>query len=375
MKISFTDIDVSSDGWLRCNVTRETSQEFYIQLPYSFKPAPDLIAATYAILCGRVFDEVTIDLPLGRLQVDTLETALRAKVHHRPGRDIRRRQGTENGLNFSGGFDSLAAKNILNNPHLISLDFGGALIREREFFERFNPYIFPTNLTKLKLHSYSWQFMGLGAILLRDELQLGSYSFGSIMAGALPRLLSKPLNQGTSGIPIANAFGMTRRNPVAGISEIAAIKIAVMNHPELLVDALMSVAAPQEGKFQRKYQMLEAVSSYVGLPLKMPEVPDRNANTVWGASFAADLSSLFVIQELGVDYVEPSYAKGIPDRVIRSLEDIDLSFMHKFNPQAYEGLDLHVLAGLQSRMIEHGITPFCRKDWEEAAKVVRLLRD
>lgn len=375
MKISFTDIDVSSDGWLRCNVTRETTEEFYIQLPYSYTPAPDVIATSYAMLCGREFDEVTIDLPLGPQQVKTFEESLRAKINHTPGRDVRRRQGVGNGLNFSGGFDSLAAMSILDDPHLISLDFGGSLAREREFFERFDPYIFSTNLIKLRLHRYSWQFMGLGSILLRDELQLGSYSFGSIMAGALPRLLTRSLNQGTSGIPVANALGMKRTNPVAGISEIAAIRIVAMNHPNLLMDALMSVAAPHEGKFQRKYQMLEAVISHLGLPMKMPMVPDRIANVVWGSSFAADLASLFVIQELGAEYIAPTFENGIPENVIEGMKNIDLSFMQRFNPQAYEGVDLHVLADLQSRMVKHGITPFWRKDWEEATKVVRLLRD
>lgn len=373
-RISFTDIDVSADGWIRCNVTRETTEQFRIQLPYSFAPSADLIAAAYASLCGQVFDEVQIDLPLGKNQVANFEALLKAKIIHKPGLDIRHRPGTERGLNFSGGFDSLAAKEILSEAHLISLDFGGNFSREKDFFQRFNPLTFRTNMTALKLNTYAWQFMGIGSILLRDELQLGSYSFGSILAGSLPRIFSHPLDQSTGGIPVANALAMKIENPVAGVTEIGALHVVARNNPELLIDALKSVALPNEDKFQRKYQMVEAVSKVLGLPTKMPEIPNRRSNIEWGASFATDLSSLYVAKTLGNDYMVSSYNGGVPENVLAELADIDLSFMLKFNPQAYAGVNPPVLAEWYSSLTKNGITPYDRKDWFEAAKVMKLLR-
>lgn len=374
MKIAFTDIDVSADGWIRCNVTRETTEQFRIQLPYSFVPSPDLIAAAYAALCGQQFDEVQIDLPLGRHQVKTLEAALKAKIIHKPGLDTRHKPGKERGLNFSGGFDSLAAKEILGDSHLISIDFGGAFTRECDFFQWFSPLTFRTNMTALKLNTYSWQFMGFGAILLRDELQLGSYSFGSILAGSLPRLFSDPLDQNMGGMAVANALGMKLENPVAGVTEIGALHVVAKNHPELLIDALKSVALPNEDKFQRKYQMVEAISKELGLPTRMPKIPDRSTSIKWGASFATDLSSLYVAKALGAEYINSSYIGGVPDRVIEGLAHIDLSFMLRVNPHAYSGVDPAVLGNWYSTLALNGITPYHRKDWFEAAKVMKLLR-
>lgn len=372
--ISFTDIDVSGDGWIRCNVTRESVQEFRIELPYSFNPSPDLIAASYASLCGREFDEVRIDLPLGANQSKLLSERLQAKVVCQPGVDRRRRPGTENALNFSGGFDSLAAMDLLSNPLLVSLDFGGQFMRERDFFSRFTPLTFRTNMTVLRLNSYSWEFMGVGSILLRDELQLGAYSFGSIMASSLPRVFSKPLDQSMGGIRVANDLGMRLQNPVAGLTEIASLLLVARNHPALLPDALRSVANRNEDKFQRKHQMLQAVRSVLGLPIQLPEPRQKVASLTWGQSFATDLSSLYVMKTLGIDHVSESYKGGVPERVAAALPGIDLAFMTRVNPHAYEGVDSLVLGDWYSRMAQNQILPYQREDWFDAAKVMKLLR-
>lgn len=373
-RISFRDIDVSQDGWIRCNVIREDTQEFRIQLPYSFVPSTDLIAAAYASVCGTQFEEVEIDLPIGPGQAAILETALQTKMIHRPGLDIRHRPGSQQGLNFSGGFDSLAAKEILNDAHLISLDFGGRFSRERHFFQRFAPMTFETNLVDLKLNTYTWQFMGIGAVLLRDELQLRTYSFGAIQAGSLPRLFSRTLDQSTAGLPAANALGMSNANPVSGITEIGALQIVMRNHPRLLTAALKSVALPGEDKYQRKYQMVEAVSANMGLPVRLPKRPVQSRNPQWGTSFATDLSSLFVIKTLGADYISSSYQDGIPDQVLEKLDGINLTFMERLNPHAYNGISHNVLARWYERMVQNGVLPYERQDWFDAANVMKLLR-
>ncbi len=78
--IAFTDVDVSNDGVITCAVHRDgEAQELWFRLPYAFTPAPDLIAAVCAGLCGEVFDEVQIDLPIGpRLSAAMEEMTARA---------------------------------------------------------------------------------------------------------------------------------------------------------------------------------------------------------------------------------------------------------------------------------------------------------
>src|SRR5699024_6541660 len=109
-------------------------------------------------------------------------------------------------LNFSGGFDSMAALALEPNAHLVSLDFGGRFSRERQFFEKFQPNIIETNLVDLKLNRYSWTFMGIGALLFRDELNISSYAFGSIMAGSATQLVNHPIDQQKQGLPPAQYF-------------------------------------------------------------------------------------------------------------------------------------------------------------------------
>lgn len=373
-RIAFKDIDVSSDGVLRCAVTRETTEDFWVELPYSFEPSVDLIAAAFASLCGTAFEVIEIDLPVGPLLAQQIELATQSKLIHQSGTDIRRLRGSSQALNFSGGFDSLAARIMMPNAHLVSLDFGGRFSRERRFFERFDPLIFSTNLVDLKLNRYAWTFMGLGTTLLRDELDLRSYSFGSIQAGSLPRLFSRPLDQSTMGLTIANSLGMVNENSVAGISEIGAIQVVARRQPGILLDALTSVALPDEDKFQRKHQMLETVSNDLALPLQLPDRTSPKTKPTWGESFARDLASIFVAKRQGPDGVANSYAQGLPSYVVERLEVVNVTFMERFNPHAYRGVKPDILAGWYAHLIMNEVIPYERQDWFDAANVMKLLR-
>lgn len=372
-RIQFSNFDISADGWIRCNVTRKQREELAIRLPYSFVPAPDLIACVAASLCGTAFDHIEIDLPIGDGLATIIRMSTRATLKHLPGTDTHRRPGTAKALNFSGGFDSLAARELMPDAHLVSLDFGGRFSRERNFFSRFNPLTFETNLVDLGLNKYSWQFMGIGAILLRDELAIGTQAFGSIMAGSLPRLLAGPLDQQKAAIPAASALGITAANPVAGITETASLSLVAATNPSILPDALASVAAPGEDKYRRKYMMLEAVCSRLGQSVQLPVPPPPRRAVEWGASFATDISSLHVAQILGTEPISASYAGGMPPSVTEVVETLDLRFMDRVNPHAYAGVPSVCLAPWYSRLAEAGIFPFQRADWEAADVAVKVV--
>lgn len=373
--ISFTKIDVSADGWLRCDVTRETTEELHIQLPYSFTPEPDLIARAFTTLCGTKFEKVHFDLPLGPDTSRQLGKILQADLSHAHGQDRRRRPGTDTALNFSGGFDSLAARSFLPKAHLVSLDFGGRFEREERFFRTFNPLAIKTNLTDLGLNRNSWQFMGIGSILLRDELNLANYSFGSIMAGSLPLLTNQPLDQSTGGMLVANELQMQVRNPVAGLSEISSLMMAVNTFPALLPRSLASVALPQEDKYRRKHLMLEAVGRRQGFAYQIDQEPLGAPRMKWGQSFATDLASLYVMKILGAEKVVSSYAGETPDSVIDFVEKSSFNFMERVNPHAYKGVDRATSGRWYQVMLENGIEPYYREDWIDAAAASDLLQN
>lgn len=93
--IAFTAVDVSDEGVITCAVHRHgEAQELWFRLPYAFTPAPDLLAAVFAGLCGAVFDEVQIDLPIGPRLSAAIEEMTRARVEHASGTDRSREPGS-----------------------------------------------------------------------------------------------------------------------------------------------------------------------------------------------------------------------------------------------------------------------------------------
>lgn len=370
--ISFTEFDLSQAGHVSCTVTRDgVEDELWFDLPFAGTVAPDLLAAGLATLCGTVFDRVEMDLPLGPDTADVLRGATRSDFAHRPGRDIVRRPGRRHALNFSGGFDSLAARATLPEVELISLDFGGRFARERPLFERFSPHIIKTNLVDLKLNRNGWWFMGIGSVLMRDQLDLGVQSFGLILGGSLPRLVKAPLRQSSQVFPPAPFLRTV--NPISGITEVGAMMIAARTHPDILTEILASVAHPGDLKHHRKSLMLEAVASRSGLSLEAPVEHLPTHLPTWGAQFADDLSSIYVAKVLGADRVVNAYAGGIPEGALKLIERTDVEFFERFNPHALAGAALHEDAALASRLISAGLVPYGRSDWHSAVLAVQAI--
>lgn len=372
--IAFTEVDVSDEGEIRCRVHRgDRADELRFRLPHAFAPAPDLVASAFATLCGTGFDRVRIDLPLGPRTRGRLEEALATPLDSGDGTDVDREPGRRHILNFSGGFDSLAARAVLPEADLVSLDFGGRFARERPLFELFRPHIVETNLVDLGLNRNHWSFMGVGAILLRDELDLGTYSFGSVQAGSLPKLFTGPVDQHRTRM--AAAPDMRIMNPVSGLCEIGAMMIAVLSEPELPVRVLESVAHPGETKHHRKHLMLRAVAARLGLDLTLPPSTPPRALARWGANFADDLSALYCLSVLGPEAVAGAYDGGIPETVVERITRTDLSFMERFNPHAHAGLPLETRADLHARLIRLGVLPYERTDWLSAATAMKAIRN
>lgn len=347
--------------------------DFHIRLPYSFEPAPDLIAATFVSIVGRAFEQIHLDIPIGAEQHKQLERWTESRIVARPGEDLRRKRGRNTALNFSGGFDSMAARILMPDAELISLDFGGRFARERVFFEKFQPHIIETNLVDIGLNRYSWTFMSIGSLLMRDELDISTYSFGSIMASSAQTLVHSSINQRKTGVFAADYLGMQVANPVAGLSEIASMRIVALEHPHLLKDILESVALPREEKFLRKHQMLTAVAHDLRRDIAPPQdMPKRPKGMQWGYSAATDLSSLYTMAALGVGRVLPSYPDGIPDNFVEYARSHDMSFMNKINPHAYTGAPSELVASWYYRLINLGIQPFSKEDWTDMADVMRL---
>lgn len=375
-RIAFTDVDVSNEGVVACAVHRDgEAQELWFRLPYAFTPAPDLLAAVFAGLCGAVFDEVQIDLPIGPRLSAAIEEMTGARVEHAPGTDRSREPGTAQALNFSGGFDSLAARLIMPEAHLVSLDFGGRFARERPVYSRFPTHIVETNLVDLGLNLHGTEaFMSSAGILLRDELDLAVLGSGDIQASSLPAAFTGPVPQRTT--PVAEVLGLGPASPVAGVSEAGTMLVCARRRPELLLDVLASVAHRGEVKYHRKRLLLEAVAQRAGLDLALPDLPVLGQPRRWGAVFADDLAALYVLRVLGPEAASLLYnEEGIPGPVLERIPATSLAFMERFNPQAYAGLPPELLGEWYARLLRLGVPPYERQDWFDAATAMKAVRN
>ncbi|WP_186312227.1 hypothetical protein, partial [Staphylococcus epidermidis] len=99
---------------------------------------------------------------------------------------------------------------------LVSLDFGGGFAREREFYQQFKPASIATNFRAEGFAENSWSFMGIGTILLRDYLDLGTLSFGAILE-ASPWNFQRDLIFGGGPQPWFKAAGLNQVNPALGL--------------------------------------------------------------------------------------------------------------------------------------------------------------
>ena len=133
-----------------------------------------------------MFDEISIDLPLSKNAKLNIENFTKATITAPLQKDAvinKQHQNCSNTiLNFSGGFDSLAALYLIpGNVNLVSVDFGGTFSRERNFFAKFCPYTLKTNFRQVQLDKNSWTFMGAGALLYAEYLKAEYNVFGTIL--------------------------------------------------------------------------------------------------------------------------------------------------------------------------------------------------
>ena len=375
LRIEFLHIESDSSGLLRCYVVREgNARELTIQLPNRVQPAPDLIALALSTLAGRHFKEIRIDVPLSTNDIALIESFTNATVEAPHAERLIRDFGSSHVLSFSGGLDSLAALALVPiSARLISVDFGGRFARERPFFSQFEPYIVETNLVQLGLNRNHWSFMLVGVILLRDELDIGTYSFGAILGQNLRSVLSGVYNQRSTTLPLLQHVGVSQMNPVAGLTEVGTALLAARTRPGAIKASVASLAKPGEEKAFRKATLIEAISERHNLHFPPPPTPPVRPWFSWGDYPATDLSSLYVLKVLGRDRLDHSYVGGIPDYVIDAVPGLDLEFYERVNPDAYQGLTVREIGNLCGRMSRYGIGVWRQRDWQEAHQVQQLI--
>ena len=343
-------------------------------MPEEYELNPDLTAVALTTLFGSAYDEIHFNMTLAETTHRTVSRLCGAATSG-PTSDstpVMNPIRESVALNFSGGFDSLAARALLPvDIKLISLDFGGAFSRERDFFSRFHPTVIPTNLRSLGYAKNSWSFMGIGPILLRDHLGIGTYSFGSILEATAYNFIDRQPFANTPN-PWFAAAGLRQLHPALGLTEVGTAMLLIGRHPESIGDSLTSLAAADSEKAHRKSMMVHLAGRLHGLNFPIAGPTRGTAYQAFGSSFTTDFLVFYVLNRLGPSFAE-RLVSDIPAEVVSLSRELSLTFFERMNTNFYNSTPTQARALLAERCFESGIGLYDENDWHEFAQVRKLL--
>lgn len=353
----------------------ERSDRLWIDLPRRIVPRNDLVGLACSTLAGGAFDRVEIDLPLservaGAIRAFTGSAVTAREESHdqealRVASDARRSASDTIMVSFSGGFDSLALEAVLprEDTRLVSLDWGGKFARERVMFERFGSDVVSTNIVELGYNRYSNAMMGIGAILLCDDLSARYHAFGSILDSVLD-YWRRGWEEIRHDKPF-DAIGLVNTGFAAGLTEVGTAMLVRHYHPEELPHSLVSLAGVGTEKLYRKYLLsLIALDRVPGPSIELAPVEPPTRPPWFGKAYLVDILSLYMGKHLGWETVD-RFVTHVPDEAKRLSDALDLDFMERVNTKFLHTVPDRFLDHYLDRLSDAGISPYTAQDLDE----------
>ncbi|MEV8144214.1 hypothetical protein [Specibacter sp. NPDC078709] len=349
------------------------SRDIRFTLPERFVPSSDLIALSLCTLIGQKYSEIELDLAITDRTRRYISAITNSEIKSgRAALPDSAPPGRTTALNFSGGFDSLAALALMpENRKLVSLDFGGSFERESKFFNSFDTTVVRTNFRNLGFASNHWTFMGIGTILLRDYLEIETYSFGSILEASpwnfkQSHFTNKPQ-------PVFAAADMAQFNPVLGLTEVGTVMVIAKHLPELFAKSLSSLAAPKSEKLNRKIILLNIVQELFSDDFGISVQQDTTeAHFEFGKSLASDFLSLYICKRKGKKKAEELVSK-IPHDIDSFLKGRTLDFFEKINPIFTAAWSFDQKQQVYSKLLAARVEIYNELDWCEYRDTIAYL--
>lgn len=338
---------------------------------------PDAIAIALSTLCGRSYSTITMELKVSDLCARAVADFTRAEVSFAGESKLDRPHafGGNYVLNFSGGFDSLAAYSLMpeNSRRLVSLDWGGRFFREAEFFNRFNPCVLRTNIKELGYCNETWTFMGVGMVLFARHLGAGYGVFGGNFEASISQMVRYPTVGHVFETAPYSFMGLKDIRVTNGLTEVGSI-MAVMKHsPSLFVDSLKSVAAPGTEKAYRK-----SVLSYIvnekfgyGVPVPIQNQPAKPAYK-FGDNAALDVLCLYEMKNVGRDIASKTI-REIPAEAEDLVRGMEFAFCERLNTNFLASIPAAWQGWYIDQLMKAGIRPYDEEDWYELDAVCKFL--
>ena len=327
------------------------------------------LALALSTLCGKSFDTIRFgfELPDSTREDIARWTESSVEVSGVVEKDSRELSGTV--LNFSGGFDSLAAHYLLPENHkLVSLDFGGRFSREKRFFQRFSPLQVQTNIVQTSLRKHSWSFIGMGSLLTLKEFKAKYCTFGSIIESTGFKRKTAH-EKGFTFPPFASA-GMQNTPTVQGISEVGTALIIAENSSELIEPSLQSLASPGEEKLFRKWALAKFALEQAGRPVPFGEVQRPSApHYEFGQRLVIDLTAM-MIASMGREDIAVQLVGGLSSEIIRDSKAMGFDFMFRADKRMYANYPEELMPALEQGLKRAGLDWYSAKDREDV-KVFR----
>lgn len=367
MNIAFENIKINP-GYIKADYKDDESSHFIeFELSESIIVRDDLVALSFAALCGKKYQKIKIDLCISNKTKQDIEkftsASLITKINSSPSL-ISRNFGNHT-VNFSGGFDSMAALPFLPENHsLVSMNFGGHFQREMDMINKFDSHITKTNLLDTNFRKNSWLFMVIGSILYKDFLNTEYNVFGSIINAAFMQDSNYVKNYNTP--LLIQSAGMKNIPYTQPLSEIGSLRVSTNNFPELINESLKSLANPKEEKRFRKQLLLEIEIERFNHSIDLTDTVEKPTKQYfkWGTNFLVDQLSFYIMKYR--DYETASLTiSDIPEEAFELSQKLDLTFYDRYYTDILKFIPKIFRSNYVAKLESSNIMPFEENDWKE----------
>ncbi len=368
-------------GYIETTVTTSkflTKQKDIIKFGLNKKiiPNSDLIAVALSTLCGTQYKNIYMDLLVSTEALEGIKKFTQANVTVK-GENLSPptyKNGTNNIiLNFSGGFDSLAALCIMpDNTKLVSIDFGHWFTREKEIFSKFAPYTVKTNFRHLKYDRASWTFMGAGAILYSEYLGAGYQVFGTNLESTPWNYISPDRINKSALVPPFSIANIKDIKYIQGLALPSIIMIISRYRPDLLNESLKSLSEPGTEKRYRKEIVAKFICKKYNRNVRIESTAPPKQKVKFGSYLTADFIILYQLKFLGLEVAELTIS-DIPQDAKDLVAKLTLNFYEKVNTNFLETIPIQYRENYLTKLANAEILPYNEQDWEEFREVIKLL--
>lgn len=160
-----------------------------------------------------------------------------------------------------------------------------------------------------------------------------------------------------------------------GLSEIGTTRLCCHYYPNYVAPSVDSLAAPGSIKRTRKQLLVAIDGAKHGHSLASQKIDDVWGRIPrWGEETVDDFVTLYILKHLG-DSAMAHRAIEIPERVRTAAQELQLSFMERFDPELLNTIPDRYRTQFVDRLSEAGIELYGDGDLDEFYAVGDLLRE